>query len=59
MFIPASQNTTFISSSMVKQVAMFGGDIGKYVPDCIHEEIVSKLNSEFTAVRKAAENKNN
>lgn len=58
VFIPASQNTTFISSSMVKQVAMFGGDVSKYLPECIHEEIKQKLNSEFTAARKAAENKN-
>ncbi|MBP1544955.1 MAG: pantetheine-phosphate adenylyltransferase [Oscillospiraceae bacterium] len=55
VFIPASQNTTFISSSMVKQVAMFGGDVSKYLPECIHEEIKQKLNSEFNAARKAAQ----
>ena len=55
VFIPASQNTTFISSSMVKQVAMFGGDVSKYLPECIHEEIKQKLNREFTEARKKAE----
>ena len=47
VFIPASLNTTFISSSMVKQVAMFGGDLSKYVPPVIHEEISRKLKAEF------------
>ena len=58
VFIPASQNTTFISSSMVKQVAMFGGDVSKYLPECIHEEIKQKLNREFTEARKKAEKNN-
>lgn len=58
VFIPASQNTTFISSSMVKQVAMFGGDVSKYLPECIYKEVQQKLNSEFTAARKKAENNN-
>lgn len=47
VFIPASLNTTFISSSMVKQVAMFGGDLSKYVPSAIHEKISRKLKAEF------------
>ena len=47
VFIPASLNTTFISSSMVKQVAMFGGDLSKYVPAVIHEQISRKLKAEF------------
>lgn len=47
VFIPASANTTFISSSMVKQVAMFGGDLSKYVPTVIHEEISTRLKAEF------------
>ena len=54
VFLPASLNTTFVSSSMVKQVAMFGGDLSKYVP-AIHEEISSKLKAEFAAKRTAAE----
>ena len=53
VFIPASLTTTFISSSMVKQVAMFGGDLSKYVPSEIHEQISRKLKAEFA--RKIAE----
>lgn len=58
VFIPASSNTTFISSSMVKQVAMFGGDLTKYVPAEIHEQIRDKLTAEFAAKRLAAQNRN-
>ena len=59
VFIPASANTTFISSSMVKQVAMFGGDLSKYVPSVIHEEISAKLTAEFAEKKHSAELKRN
>ena len=57
VFIPASANTTFISSSMVKQVAMFGGDLTKYVPSVIHEEISRTLKKEFERKREEAARK--
>ena len=58
VFIPASLNTTFISSSMVKQVAMFGGDLSKYVPSEIHEQISRKLKAEFAQkITEAAKNR--
>lgn len=57
VFIPASANTTFISSSMVKQVAMFGGDLSKYVPAEIHEEISRKLTGEFAQKKLLAAQK--
>ena len=57
VFIPASLNTTFVSSSMVKQVAMFGGDLSKYLPSCIHEQVRSKLVADFTAARAEAAKK--
>ena len=53
VFIPASLNTTFVSSSMVKQVAMFNGDLSKYVPACIHERIKQKLTQSFTQSQKS------
>ena len=55
VFIPASANTTFISSSMVKQVAMFGGDLSNYVPAEIHGEISAKLTAEFAEKKRIAE----
>lgn len=59
VFIPASLGTTFVSSSMVKQVAMFGGDLSKYVPSVIHETISEKLKSEFDEKKRIAESKKN
>lgn len=55
VFIPASLKTTFVSSSMVKQVAMFGGDLSKYVPACIHEQIRTKLTHDFDEAKALAE----
>lgn len=54
VFIPASANTTFISSSMVKQVAMFGGDLSKYVPAVIHKEVSGRLKAEFQEKKRLA-----
>ena len=57
VFIPASLRTTFVSSSMVKQVAMFNGDLSKYVPACIHEQIRKRLTQDFDAARALARTK--
>ena len=57
VFIPASLKTTFVSSSMVKQVAMFNGDLSKYVPACIHEQIRTRLTQDFDAARELARTK--
>ena len=35
MFLPTSSDNMFLSSSVVKQIAGFGGDISHFVPDCI------------------------
>ena len=33
---------THISSSLVKEVALYGGDIRKYVPDIVHKNLLQK-----------------
>ena len=33
----------YLSSSMVKQISRFGGDISSFVPECIHKEIKDRL----------------
>ena len=43
MFLATSAGTMFLSSSMVKQVAGFGGDISHFVPACILETIQERL----------------
>ena len=43
VFIPTSSEFMFLSSSMVKQIASFGGDISHFVPEKLLEIIKSRL----------------
>ena len=43
IFMATSAESMFLSSSMVKQVAGFGGDISPFVPACILEQIRSRI----------------
>ena len=43
IFLAADVASTFLSSSMVKQIAMFGGDISAFVPACILDDINKRL----------------
>ena len=40
VFLCADAVGTFLSSSMVKQIALFGGDITSYVPSVIEKDII-------------------
>lgn len=41
IFIPTSPELAIVSSSMVKELARFGGDFSKFVPSCV-EDCVKK-----------------
>ncbi|MBS4784790.1 MAG: pantetheine-phosphate adenylyltransferase [Clostridiales bacterium] len=43
VFLTTGQNNLYLSSSLVKNVAMFGGDISGLVPRQIHDEVVARL----------------
>ena len=43
IFITTSAENMFLSSSVVKQVCMFGGDISTFVPSEIREDIIDRL----------------
>ena len=43
LMMPTSESLASVSSSMVRQIAAFGGEIGKLVPACIADEIRSAL----------------
>ena len=43
LFLATSAENMFLSSSMVKQVAGFGGDISHFVPVCILEQIQNRI----------------
>ena len=43
LFMTASAENMFLSSSIVRQVATLGGDITDFIPDIIRDEIVERL----------------
>lgn len=43
-FLTANSDSMYLSSSMVREVASMGGDISNFVPSCICDRIVERLN---------------
>lgn len=43
VFLTTTGENMFLSSSVVKEIASFGGDIDGFVPECILERIKSRL----------------
>lgn len=43
VYLNTSQDYMYLSSSVVKQIASFGGDISNFVPESIHDKIVDRL----------------
>ena len=43
VYLNTSQDCMYLSSSVVKQIASFGGDISNFVPSIIHDKIVDRL----------------
>ena len=45
MFLTTDASNMYLSSSVVRQVGMFGGDISPFVPEQIREQIAGRLKS--------------
>ena len=43
VFIPTSPERGFVSSTLVKEVAGFGGDVSAFVPAFVHEDLKTRL----------------
>jgi pantetheine-phosphate adenylyltransferase len=43
VFIPTSPDRGFVSSSLVKEVAAYGGDVSALVPDFVNEALIARL----------------
>ncbi len=43
MFLTADADSTFLSSSMVREIGSMGGDISNFVPACVHDRIAARL----------------
>ena len=46
MFLATSLEYAYLSSTTVKEVASFGGDLREFVPECIIGEIRQKINEQ-------------
>lgn len=46
IFLTTSAENMYLSSSVVRQVAGFGGDVTKFVPDCVSKALNDKLKME-------------
>ena len=43
VFIPTSPEWSFLASSLVKEVASYGGDVSALVPDFVNDALVARL----------------
>lgn len=43
LFLTTSSENMYLSSSIVKHVGILGGDISPFVPECVKDEILSRI----------------
>lgn len=43
IFLTADSDSMYLSSSMVREIGRYGGDISNFVPACVHDRIVARL----------------
>lgn len=43
LFLSASPEYSFVSSSLVKEVATFGGDVAHLLPDSVHRQLLDRI----------------
>jgi pantetheine-phosphate adenylyltransferase len=46
MFLPSKPHYSFLSSSVVKEVAAYGGDVGHLLPATVHQRLINRLAAE-------------
>ena len=49
VFLMTHQNYSYLSSSLVKEIAEFGGDVSEFVPPCVHEALAAKFAAPSTS----------
>jgi pantetheine-phosphate adenylyltransferase len=43
MFMPSNPTYSFLSSSLVKEFATYGGDVGHLLPATVHQRLINRL----------------
>ena len=46
MFLPSKPHYSYLSSSVVKEVAAYGGDVGHLLPATVHQRLINRLAGE-------------
>ncbi len=46
VFLTPAEQYEFISSSMIREIAQLNGDVSYFVPDLVHQRLISKFRSE-------------
>ncbi|MFI4963185.1 MAG: pantetheine-phosphate adenylyltransferase [Legionellales bacterium] len=44
VFLTPSENLMFLSSTLVREIAMYGGDVSQFVPECVVKELQNRRN---------------
>lgn len=50
MFLTASESNQYLSSSVIKEISMFGGSIHEFLPGAIHKEVEKRLHEIYLEV---------
>jgi pantetheine-phosphate adenylyltransferase len=43
MFMPSNPTYSFLSSSLIKEVATYGGDVSHLLPPAVHQRLINRL----------------
>ncbi len=43
LFMPTNPEYSFLASSLVKEIATYGGDVAALVPDSVHKQLLARL----------------
>ena len=43
LFLPTSPEYSFLASSLVREIATYGGDVSSLLPDTVHKQLLSRL----------------
>lgn len=46
IFLMSDKSNMFISSSMVKEIAMLGGDVSKFLPELVNRALIRKIRAQ-------------
>ncbi|MCW2539103.1 MAG: Phosphopantetheine adenylyltransferase [Frankiales bacterium] len=43
MFMPTNPEYSFLASSLVKEIATYGGDVSSLVPELVHQHLIARI----------------